>query len=196
MLKMKKLAMGTLFGALALSMASTTANAADYVIDTQGAHAFVQFKIKHLGYSWLLGGFREFEGKFSYDANKVEDTKVKMTINTASLDSNHAERDKHLKGSDFLNVKKFPEATFVSTKVVDKGDKKSVLYGDLTLHGVTRNIAIDVTEIGGGKDPWGGYRQGFEGRTTLALADFGITTNLGPASKNVEMYLSIEGIRL
>ncbi|MFT4926703.1 MAG: polyisoprenoid-binding protein YceI [Phenylobacterium sp.] len=61
---------------------------------------------------------------------------------------------------------------------------------------MTKNIAIDVTEIGGGKDPWGGYRQGFEGKTTFALADFGIMADLGPASKEVEMYLSIEGVKL
>jgi polyisoprenoid-binding protein YceI len=196
MLNFKKTFVKTLIPAVALSVASMQASAADYVVDTEGAHAFIQFKIQHLGYSWLLGNFREFEGKFSYDGNKVEDTKVNLTVNTASLDSNHAERDKHLKGKHFLDVKSFPEAKFVSTKVVSKGGKKSVLHGNLTLHGVTKNIAIDVTEIGGGKDPWGGYRQGFEGKTTFALADFGIMADLGPASKNVEMYLSIEGIRL
>jgi len=196
MFKSKMQLIKTLIPALALSVASMQASAADYVVDTKGQHAFIQFKIQHLGYSWLLGNFNKFEGKFSYDSNKVADTKVALTIDTSSLDSNHALRDKHLKSEDFLNVKAFPEAKFVSTKVVDKGGKKSVLHGDLTLHGVTKNIAIDVTEIGGGKDPWGGYRQGFEGTTTFALSDFGITTDLGPASRNVEMYLSIEGVRL
>jgi polyisoprenoid-binding protein YceI len=196
MMNIKKTLAKILIPALALSVASMQASAADYVVDTEGAHAFIQFKIQHLGYSWLLGNFREFEGKFSYDANKVQDTKIALTVNTTSLDSNHAERDKHLKGKHFLNVKDFPEATFVSTKVEVKDGKQSVLHGDLTLHGVTKNIAIDVTEIGGGKDPWGGYRQGFEGKTTFALADFGIMADLGPKSKNVEMYLSIEGVRL
>lgn len=196
MLNIKKTLGKALIPALAFSMASMSANAADYVIDTEGAHAFIQFKIKHLGYSWLLGNFREFEGTFSYDENAIEKTKIQVKIDTASLDSNHAERDKHLRGKHFLDVKKYPQATFVSTKVVKKDDKRSVLYGDLTLHGVTKNIAIDVTEIGGGKDPWGGYRQGFEGTTSFALSDFGITRDLGPASRNVEMYLSIEGIRL
>ena len=196
MLNIKKTFLKTLIPALALSVVSMQASAADYVVDTKGAHAFIQFKIQHLGYSWLLGNFREFDGKFSYDKNKVQDTKVSLTVDTSSLDSNHAERDKHLKGEHFLNVKDFPKATFVSSKVEIKNGKSSVLHGDLTLHGVTKKIAIDVTEIGGGKDPWGGYRQGFEGKTTFALADFGIMADLGPASKEVEMYLSIEGVRL
>lgn len=196
MFNIKKTLVKTLIPAVALTFASLSANAADYVIDTEGAHAFIQFKIKHLGYSWLLGNFRDFEGSFSYDHGAIEKTKVKLTVDTTSLDSNHAERDKHLKGKHFLNVSEYPQASFVSTKVVKKEGKNSVLYGDLTLHGVTKNVAIDVTEIGGGKDPWGGYRQGFEGKFTFALADFGIMADLGPASKNVEMYLSIEGIRL
>jgi polyisoprenoid-binding protein YceI len=194
--QLKKPLIKTLVPALLLSVASMQASAADYVIDTKGQHAFIQFKIQHLGYSWLLGNFNTFEGKFSYDANDVNATKVALTIDTNSVDSNHAERDKHLRGKKFLDVKAFPQAKFVSTKVVSEGGQKSVLHGDLTLHGVTKNVAIQVNEIGGGKDPWGGYRQGFEGKTTFALADFGIMTNLGPASQNVEMYLSIEGVRL
>ena len=166
------LAAGLLFG---LSPATL---AADYVIDTKGAHAFVQFHIKHLGYSWLVGRF-----------------KVSVTIETASVDSNHAERDKHLRDDDFLEVDKYPQARFVSTSYRDIGDGKGELKGDLTLHGVTRPITIDVTHIGAGNDPWGGYRRGFEGRTSLALADFNIKKNLGPASTEVHLWLGVEGIR-
>ena len=79
-------------------------HATEYKIDTAGAHAFIQFKIKHLGYSWLYGRFDEFSGRFNYDADKPEASSVNVEINTASLNSNHAERDKHLRGKDFLNV--------------------------------------------------------------------------------------------
>ena len=174
---------------------STTVQAADYVIDTKGAHAFIQFHIKHLGYSWLVGRFNTFSGEFSYDENDPGSAKVSVLIDTASIDSNHAERDKHLRDDDFLDVKKYPEARFVSTAYRDLGDGKGELTGDLTLHGVTRSITIDVDHIGAGKDPWGGYRRGFEGRTSFALADFGITRNLGPASRNVNLWLGVEGIR-
>ena len=84
----------------------TLVNAADYKIDTKGAHASINFKVSHLGYSFIQGRFNTFSGEFSYDANDVEASKVSVNIDTTSLDSNHAERDKHLKGSDFINVGK------------------------------------------------------------------------------------------
>ncbi|WP_282168057.1 YceI family protein [Shewanella japonica] len=190
---MKKQLISTVFGAILLVPAM--ANAADYKIDTQGAHASIQFKVNHLGYSFVTGRFNDFSGDFSYDANKVNDTKVKVTINTTSVDSNHAERDKHLRGSDFLNTGEFPKAEFVSTTVEDKGNGKVVVNGNLTLNGVTKPVAIDATVIGEGKDPWGGYRAGFVGTTEFAMKDFGIKMDLGPASANVSLDLVIEGIK-
>lgn len=171
------------------------APAADYVIDTKDAHAFIQFRIKHLGFSWLNGRFNDFAGKFSYDEARPEASKIEVTIKTASIDSNHAERDKHLRSKDFLDTGKFPEARFVSTGYAENKDGTATLKGNLTLHGVTRPVTIDARHIGHGADPWGGYRRGFEGTTTLTLADFGIDYNLGPASREVELILSVEGIR-
>lgn len=169
--------------------------AADYVIDTQGAHATVQFRIKHLGYSWLTGRFNDFGGRFSYDEKNPASAKVAVDINTTSIDSNHAERDKHLRSKDFLDVAKFPQARFVSTGFEEMGNGKAKLKGDLTLHGVTKPIVLDVDHIGAGADPWGGHRRGFAGATTLTLKDFGIDYDLGPASRQVELFLSVEGIR-
>lgn len=183
----------SLTAALLISL-SGNLHATEYKIDTSGAHAFIQFKIKHLGYSWLHGRFDDFEGRFSYDPKKPEDSNVTVVIDTASVNSNHAERDKHLRGKDFLHVEKYPQARFESTAFIPKGNGKAELKGQLTLHGVTRDISIDVTEIGGGKDPWGGYRQGFTGTTEFALKDFGIDFDLGPASRTVQMTLDIEGI--
>ena len=174
---------------------SSLAQAADYVIDTKGSHAFVQFRIQHLGYSWLYGRFNEFDGTFSFEDAKPEASKIEVTINTASVDSNHAERDKHLRSDDFLDVEKFPKARFVSTRVEPNGEGKATVYGKLTLKDVTKEIALDVHKIGEGKDPWGGYRAGFQGSTKFALKDFNIMKDLGPLSQEVEMILSIEGIR-
>lgn len=171
------------------------APAAEYVIDTAKAHAFIQFRIQHLGYSWLYGRFNEFNGTFSYDEKNPTTNKVAVTINTASIDSNFAERDKHLRSDDFLDVKKFPQARFVSTKFEDQGEGKAVLSGDFTLHGVTKPIVIAVERVGQGDDPWGGYRAGFFGTTVLKLSDYGITRDLGPASQEVELMLSVEGVR-
>lgn len=180
---------------IASSLTALPAMAEEYDIDIQGSHAFIQFKIKHLGYSWLLGRFNQFTGHFSYDEAKPTESKIEVTIKTASIDSNHAERDKHLRGKGFLEVDKYPEARFTSTSFEDKGSGKGVLKGDLTLHGVTKPVAIEVTQVGAGKDPWGGFRRGFEGHTTLTLKDFGIERDLGPASREVELQLFVEGIR-
>ena len=171
-------------------LAGTAAHAEDYTIDTEGMHAFIQFRIKHLGYSWLYGRFDKFSGNFSYDEKKPEEAKVEVTIDTTSIDTNHAERDKHLSSAELLDVKQFPEAKFVSSKY-----SNGKLEGNLTLHGITKPITIDVKEIGAGADPWGGFRRGFEGSTKFALADFGIEKDLGPASKEVEMILAIEGVK-
>lgn len=188
---MKKLLLiTTIASALALP---TLANAADYKIDTKGAHASVNFKISHLGYSFIQGRFNTFSGDFSFDENNIEASKVSVTVDTTSLDSNHAERDKHIKGSDFINASKFSDATFVSNKVSKKADGNLAISGDLTLHGVTKNITIDAQFIGEGKDPWGGYRAGFEGTTRLQLKDFDITV-MG-ASSYVDMELHVEGIK-
>ncbi len=176
-------------------LASALTNAATYVIDTQGAHASINFKIKHLGYSWLVGRFNTFSGQFEYDPAATGKSSVEVKIDTASIDSNHAERDKHLRSADFLDTGKFPEASFRSTGFKPTGEGQGELTGDFTLKGVTRSITFPVQLIGEGSDPWGGYRAGFEGSTSLKLTDYGITYNLGPASTEVEIGLHIEGIR-
>ncbi|MDX8390375.1 MAG: YceI family protein [Mariprofundaceae bacterium] len=168
-----------------------------YVFDIKGQHAFIQFKVKHLGYSWLIGNFNTFDGSFTFDKSKPANNSVNVEIDMNSIDSNHALRDKHLRGEDFFDVTKFPKATFVSTAYEDKGFGKGILKGDLTLHGVTKKITIDLKQIGTGLDPWGGYRRGFEGTATLYLADYKMkkTFKLGPSSDKVELFLSIEGVR-
>ena len=192
---MKKLLLTSALSA-AMFMTATHANAADYVIDTKGAHAFVNFKIKHLGYSWLHGRFNTFDGQFNYDAKNPNASQISVNIDTASLDSNHAERDKHLRGGDFLNVSKYPQASFKSTTIkFDQDGEEATVTGDFTLHGVTKTISFEIDKIGEGQDPWGGYRVGFEGETSLKLADYGIDYDLGPASTHVDIGLFIEGIR-
>ncbi|MCE3251657.1 MAG: YceI family protein [Cellvibrio sp.] len=174
---------------------SLPALADDYVIDTKGAHASINFSIKHLGYSVLTGRFDTFSGEFSYDPAKPEASTVNVTIDTGSINSNHAERDKHLRSPDFLNVEKFPKATFVSKKIVLDDKDEFDIVGDLTLNGVTKSITIEVEKVGEGKDPWGGYRAGFSGETTIALKDFNVKMDLGPASQTVQLELEVEGVK-
>lgn len=173
---------------------SLLASAADYKFDKEGQHAFVQFRIQHLGYSWLYGTFKDFDGTFSFDEANPASDKVSVTLNTASLDTNHAERDKHIRSADFLNTAKFPQATFASTAVKKEGNDYKIT-GDLTLNGVTKPITLDARLLGEGKDPWGGYRAGFEANGEIVLKDFNITKDLGPASQKAELIISVEGVR-
>lgn len=182
----------TLLATLSLAVFTGTAQAATFQLDP--AHSFVQFKIAHLGYSVLVGRFNEVEGSFEYDADNPDAASIRVTVPTASLDSNHAKRDKHLRGGDFLHVDKHPLATFVSTRIREQGEWATV-EGELTLHGVTRPVTIEARLVGNGEDPWGGYRRGYEGSTEIALKDFGIDYDLGPASRTVKLELFIEGIR-
>lgn len=186
---------GLAAAALLISSMAFAEPAGTYQFDKKGAHQFVMFKISHLGYSWLYGRFNDFNGTFTVDANNPENSKVEATIQTASVDSNHAERDKHLRSDDFLDVDKYPTATFKSTSIEQTGDDTAKITGDFTLHGVTKPVTLDAKMIGYGDDPWGGYRMGLEASTSLKLADFGITKDLGPASETVEIIISVEGIK-
>jgi len=177
-----------------LLLGSLTASAADYKIDKEGQHAFIQFRIQHLGYSWLYGTFKDFDGRFTFDEKNPAADKVDVTINTSSIDTNHAERDKHLRSADFLNTSKNPQATFKST-AVEKEDDELKITGDLTLNGVTKPVTLEAKMLGEGKDPWGGYRAGFEAEGEIALKDFNITKDLGPASQKVQLMISVEGVR-
>ncbi|PWQ95259.1 YceI family protein [Leucothrix arctica] len=166
--------------------------AADYTLDTKGAHTAIEFAVSHLGFGWVNGRFNEFEGSFSFDEAKPEDSTLNVTIKTTTVDSNHAERDKHLRGADYLNTDKFGEATFKSTSFKLGEDKKGTLVGDFTLNGVTKPLTIDVKMTNAGKDPWGGERIGFKGDASFALKDYNIT-KLGDAE--VELDLFVEGIK-
>ncbi|HKK30179.1 MAG TPA: YceI family protein [Alphaproteobacteria bacterium] len=175
------------------ALAWSAANAASYEIDP--SHSAIQWKTQHLGYSWMLGRFNQFEGTFEYDpAAGPAAQEVSVVIDTASIDSNHAKRDKHLRSADFLNTDEYPTATFESTKF--EGDENGgKLTGDLTFMGVTREVVLDVTKVGEGEDPWGGYRAGFKGTTQFDRRDFGMDRNVGPASWIVRLELHVEGIR-
>lgn len=172
--------------------AAPFAQAADYLIDTKGGHAAVAFKFKHLGVSWLSGEFKDFDGTFTYDEANPAASAVAVNIRTASIDSNHAERDKHMRSEKFLDTDAFPEASFVSKRVSMMDDGAMKVVGDLTLHGVTKEVSIDANVVGMGDDPWGGYRAGFEGSTVVNTMDFGMKF---PPTNTVHMMLMLEGIR-
>lgn len=168
-------------------IASTSAFAADYQVDP--AHSAVTFEVGHLGVSTTVGRFNDFEGSFAYGDNN-SDGNVEFTIQAASVDTNHEARDKHLRSPDFLDVKQFPTLTFKSTSF-DGED----LVGDLTLHGVTKEVTFEVETVGEGEDPWGGYRAGFEASTTIKRSDFGVSYFIPGVTDETEIDVYIEGIR-
>ncbi|WP_445493620.1 YceI family protein [Photorhabdus sp. SF281] len=189
---LKKTLLGLTAGALLLNASS--ALAANYKIDIPGQHAFIEFRIQHLGYSWLYGSFKDFDGSFTFDEKNPAADKVDVTIKIASLDTNHAERDKHLRSKDYFNTEKYPEAKFASTDVKKDGNKYAIT-GDLTLNGVTKPVVLNAVLMGEGKDPWGGYRAGFEAYGKINLKDFNFKADLGPKSQEADLLISVEGVR-
>ena len=175
-----------------IGLCSTAAFAADYRIDSVGKHGYILFNVSHMGFSPLSGRFNEFDGNFTWDKDNPSGSSVQVTIQTASVDSNHEERDNHLRSSDFLDVEKHPTAEFVSATY--QGDAGGgTLTGELTLNGVTRRINIAITAFGEGKDPRGGYRAGFSGEVELQAADFEFVSPMFPGT--ITMSLSLEGIQ-
>ena len=180
------------------------AAAGDYAIDA--GHSFVMFKVGHLGMGQAYGQFRTVAGDFSWNPEKGAEMKVKLTIDAASVDTNHEGRDKHLRGADFFSVKEYPEITFTSTsaqglkRIGLGGDKSKVggpiqLKGDLTLHGVTKEITVKVEPVGAGTDPWGKERAGFEGTFTIDRMDYGIDYMPDGLGKEVTVMFAFEGTK-
>lgn len=174
-----------LFAAGAAVALTTSVYAADYKID--GAHTAISFTIGHMGFSKTVGRFNEFEGTFS-DTSGAES--VDITIKANSIDSNHEARDKHLRSPDFFDVKQYPNLTFKSTSVT--GDK---IVGDLTMHGKTNPVTLDLTVVGEGEDPWGGYRKGYTATTTIKRSEWGMNYGIPGVTDEVEIVLQVEGVR-
>ncbi len=160
---------------LATIITSTQVWAGTYKLDE--AHTQVGFKIKHLVIATVSGRFNKFSGSFNFDdkAGKLSD--VKVTIDTASIDTNEPDRDKHLKGPDFFNVTKFPKMEFASKSVTYKDNKPTEVKGDLTINGVKKPVTLAVDYAGMTKDPWGNQRVAFEANTKINRKDFGLKWN-------------------
>ncbi|MEO9655782.1 YceI family protein [Marinomonas sp.] len=170
-----------------LALLSSLSMAADYNVDP--GHSFVSFKVGHLGVSTTQGSFNEFSGKFSYPEGGQSGS-ASFIIQADSVDTNHEARDKHLRSPDFLDVKQFPTLSFKSTQFDGQ-----TLTGDLTLHGITKPVSFEVTKVGEGNDPWGGYRAGFEASTTFKRSDFGITYFIPGVSDETQIDVFVEGIK-
>lgn len=148
--------------------------ATTYAIDQD--HSTVSFKVRHL-FSKVEGTFNDVEGRFTYAPGQPADWQASVTIQAASLDTRHDERDQHLRSADFFHVEQFPTLTFRSTQVSDVTPTSAKLHGVLSLHGVERPVVLDIVIHGEGPDPWGKVRSGFTATTTINRKDFGIIWN-------------------
>ena len=177
--------------------ASPAVWAASYKVDAD--HTSVSFKIRHL-FSNVQGQFKTFEGTFDYDPAKPETWKAEGSIDAASIDTNVAARDNHLRSADFFDVQKFPKITFTSTKFTDITANGAKMQGLLTIHGVQKPVEIDVEVHGVGKDPWGNVRSAFTGTLKINRKDFGLTWNEALETgqvlvgEEVAITLEVEGI--
>lgn len=185
--------------ALTLSLAAllalaAPAQAAPENLAIDKGHTFVTFKVSHIGFAWIPGRFTDFDGELVYDPEKPQDSKVTFTVKVPSLDTAHAERDKHLKSGDYLDAAEHPTAKFVSTAYEPTGENRAVLRGNLTLHGVTRTVEFRVTELAAREDPWGNFRRAWEAETELKLADFNIP-NFDGAVESAEVKIALEAVR-
>ena len=148
--------------------------ATTYKIDP--AHSEVFFQVRHL-VTKVRGRFSDFEGTITYDEANPEASSVNFSIKTASIDTNVADRDTHLRSADFFSAEEHPTLTFRSKKITKKGGDSFDVVGDLSMRGTTKEITLPVTFLGNATDPWGGKRVGFEAETTVNRKDYGLNWN-------------------
>lgn len=170
---------------------SPRVGAATYQVDA--AHSSVVFRVKHMGVSNFYGRFNDISGKLVIDEENAADSSVDIEIKIDSIDTNSADRDKHLKSPDFFNARQFPVATFESEKVEQKGDVYEVT-GTLQLHGVEKTVTITMTKVGEAEGQMG-HRIGFEGTLDFKRLDYGINYSPDALGNDIHLILSIEAVR-
>ena len=141
------------------------------------AHSNVEFAVRHLMITTVKGRFTDVQGVVVLDEGNPATSSADITVNVSSIDTREAQRDAHLRSADFFDVETFPALTFRSTGVRDVSGSEFKLVGDLTIHGVTREVTLDVAFEGRSKDPWGGERAGYSAITKIRRSDFGLTWN-------------------
>jgi polyisoprenoid-binding protein YceI len=152
------------------------ASATTWTIDPD--HSNIGFKVRHLMVSNVRGSFDKYTGVVDINDRDIAKSKVDVSIDTASINTNVKKRDDHLRSADFFDVATYPKMTFVSTKVAMAGKDRLAVTGNLTLHGITRQVVLDVEgPTGESKDPWGNIRRGAVASTKINRKDFGLLWN-------------------
>jgi len=164
------------------------------------SHSGVHFTVRHMVISKVRGAFERFQGAIAFDEQNPAASTVEVEIDADSIQTHEAKRDGHLRSPDFFDVAQFPKLTFKSTKV-EKGGDGYLVTGDLTLHGVTKPVVLNAEVLGGGKDPWGNERLGFQATTSLNRKDFGLNWNQALEAggvlvgEKIEISLDVQAIK-
>jgi len=159
-------------------------------------HTQVEFSAKHLGMMTVRGHFADVKATADIDPDHPESSSVQVTIQVASIKTNNETRDKDILSSNFLEVDKYPEMTFVSTGVVSRGGDDFTLNGDLTIKGNTRSVGLDFTRLGEFNDPMMGHRIAYTAGTTINRQDYGLNFSMMLDGKFIvsdEIKIMIEG---
>ena len=160
-----------------MAVAETVSQQGLTIWNIDPAHTHVAFAVRHLMISTVKGRFTDIKGTVkSHDADPARG-EVDIEIGVASIDTREPQRDAHLRSADFFDAERFPEITYKSRRIDGVQDDRFKLVGDLTIHGVTREVTLDVTSEGRARDPWGGERAGFTATTKIKRGDFGLTWN-------------------
>lgn len=190
---MKQLISSLLIAAVTATAASAHAAPASYAIDP--GHSSLLFSVDHAGWARVYGFFRQVKGQLSFDPDNLSATKVDVTIDAASLTTNNAKRDEHLRSPDFFNVAEFPEVRFASSAVQVTGKRTAKLTGTLTLLGVERPVQLDVVFNDLKPDTYTRQvKAGFSLSGKLKRSDFGMTYAVPRVSDEVQLTIEVESV--
>jgi polyisoprenoid-binding protein YceI len=181
-----------IFSLLALLTASAY-GAETYKLDPD--HTGIVFRIKHLDIAYVYGRFNKPSGTFVYDESSPANSSIELQVRIDNVDTAVEARDKHIKSEDFLNAAEYSIASFKSTSVRKMSDGTFEVTGQLTVLGKSRSVVFKATQTGFGKDPWGNFRRGFETTFTIKRSEFGVDFMLSGISDEIDLMISLEGIR-
>lgn len=156
-------------------------------------HSSVLYRVKHMSASYAYGRFNDFSGSFTIDPADATKCAFDLVVKSAAIDSGNEKRDQHLKSPDFLNAKQFPTITFKSEKVELKSEDTLLVTGNLTLHGTTKPVTIEVVKTGTATGPRGGKVAGIEATFTIKRSDFGMKNMIPMVGDEIRLIASLEG---
>ena len=184
----------TLLIVIIISMSASPGLTADtYQVDP--VHSSLVFRIKHLGVAYVWGRINNPAGTIAFDEQRPQNSSVTIRGMVKDIDTNNDKRDAHLRSPDFFDARKFPEIGFTSKRVESTGGRNYRVTGDFSMRGVTKTLTVDVVHTGSAKDPWGGYRSGFETTFEINRSEFGMNFMQGGVGDTVTIHVAVEAIR-